>query len=229
MNQGTCADVLLGRPPGDGPLGGTVRVGSERNRKVRESMAQSNAPAKAYRAGQDAMRVRDFRLAKTSFLWASTLDPENALFVHAAAGAACGLGQYREAEGLYRKAIALAERTIGPGQPQVALVAYSLVELYENQGRIDEARQLSDRVVRELDREQAIHANSQSLGRLAALCRKACRPEAGEALYREALSWRRQVFGPDHAKVADCEAGLKCFLQNEEPETEAPLTVSLLR
>jgi len=186
-------------------------------------MAHTNTPAKAYKAGQDAVRAGDFRLAKTSFLWASTLDPESVLYLHAAAGAACHLGQYRESEGLYRKAIAMAEQTIGAGQPQVALVAYSLVELYENQGRIDEARQLSERVVRELDREQAIHANSQSLGRMAALCRRACRPEAGEALYRDALSWRRRVFGPGHAKVADCEAGLERFLQDKEACTHASM------
>ena len=167
------------------------------------------------------MQACDFRRAKTSFLWASALDPENALYLHAAAGAACRIGQYREGEGLYRKAIALAERTIGAGQPRVALVAYSLVELYENQGRIDEARQLSERVVRELDREQAIHANIQSLERLAALCRKACRPEVGEALYRDALSWRRRVLGAGHAKVTDCEAGLERFLQGKEADTQA--------
>ena len=110
------------------------------------------------------------------------------------------------------------------GQPQVALVAYSLVELYENQGRVDEAWQLSERVVRELDREQAIHANSQSLGRLAALCHKALGPEAAEVLYRDALAWRRQVYGPDHAKVADCEAGLKDFLQTGAAHRETSLT-----
>lgn len=183
-------------------------------------MADRIATARVYKAGQDAMLAGDIRSAKTSFLWASTLEPENVLFIHAAAGAACRLGQYREAEGLYRKAITLAERTSGAGQPQVALVAYSLVELYENQGRVDEARQLSERVVRELDREQAVHANSQSLGRLAALCRKALGPEAAEALYRDALSWRRQVYGPDHAKVADCEAGLKEFLRDGTARSE---------
>jgi tetratricopeptide (TPR) repeat protein len=187
-------------------------------------MVDRIATAKVYKAGQDAMLASDFRAAKTSFLWASSLEPENVLFIHAAAGAACRLGQYREAEGLYRKAIGLAERTTGVGQPQVALVAYSLVELYENQGRVDEAWQLSERVVRELDREQAIHANSQSLGRLAALCHKALGPEAAEVLYRDALAWRRQVYGPDHAKVADCEAGLKDFLQTGAAHRETSLT-----
>lgn len=182
-------------------------------------MAAGNACAKAYRAGQEALRSRDFRLAKTSFLWACRLDPDNPLYLHTAAGVTCQLGRYREAEGLYRKAIAVAERTIGAGQPSVALFAYSLVKLYEDQGRVDEARQLSERVVRQLDREQTIHSNSQSLQRLAALCRKAGRPEAGEAVYRGALSWRRRVFGPDHAKVADCEAGLQTFLADTEAAT----------
>jgi len=183
-------------------------------------MAARNAPAKAYRAGQESMQAGDFKSAQTSFLWASTLEPDNALYIHAAAGAACRMGQYREAEGLYRKAVTAAEKTMGAGQPRVALVAYSLVELYENQGRIDEACQLSERVVRELDRDEAIHANSQTLGRLAELCRKARRPDAGEALYRDALAWRQRVFGPDHAKVADCRAGLDDFLGRMETSGE---------
>jgi tetratricopeptide (TPR) repeat protein len=184
-------------------------------------MAARNTPVKAYRAGQEAMQGGDFKSAQTSFLWASTLDPDNALYIHAAAGAACRMGQYREAEGLYRKAVALAERTIGVGQPRVALVAYSLVELYENQGRIDEASQLSDRVVRELDRDEAIHANSQTLRRLAELYRKARRPDTGEALYRDALAWRQRVFGAGHAKVSDCRAGLEEFLGRMETRGEA--------
>lgn len=197
--------------------------GNEPVKGVREPMAGTNTPAKAYRAGQDAMQDGDFKSAQTSFLWASTLDPDNALYVHAAAGVTCRMGHYREAEGLYRKAIALAEKTIGVGQPRVALVAYSLVELYENQGRVDEAQQLSERVVRELDRGEAIHANSQTLGRLAALFLKACRPDAGEALYRDALAWRERVFGPGHAKVADCRAGLEQFLARAERRQESCL------
>lgn len=179
-------------------------------------MPSGNAAAKAYRAGQDAVRAGDYRQARTSFLWASNLDKDNPLYLHAAAGATCQLGRYRDAEGMFRKAITVAERTMGVGQPQIALVAYSLVELYENQGRVDEAKQLSIRVIDRLDRDLAVHANSQSLQRLAALFRKAHQPAAGEALYRDALSWRRRIFGPDHAKVTDCEAGLAAFLKEAE-------------
>lgn len=197
--------------------------GNEPVQGVREPMAARNTPARAYRAGQEAMQEGDLKSAQTSFLWASTLDPDNALYVHAAAGTACRMGQYREAEGLYRKAIGLAEKTVGAGQPRVALVAYSLVELYENQGRVDEARQLCERVLRELDREEAIHANTQTLGRLAELFRKAGRPEASEALYRDALAWRLRVFGAGHAKVVDCRAGLEEFLGRTGTKGEACL------
>lgn len=186
-------------------------------------MAAKDAPAKAYRAGQDSMQLGDYKSAQTSFSWACTLEPDNAVYAHAAAGAACRTGAYREAEGLYRKAIGLAEKTIGTGQPRVALVAYSLVELYENQGRIDEARQLSERVISELDREEALHANCQTLGRLAELFRTAHLAEAGEALFHEALAWREQVFGAGHAKVSSCRDELAKFMQSADPQENSCL------
>lgn len=176
-------------------------------------MAAKNAPAKAYKAGQEALQVGDFKSAQTSFLWAATLEPENPLFMHAAAGATVRMGKYREAEGMYRKAISCAEHTMGEGQPRAALVAYSLVEMYDNQGRVDEARQLCERVVARLDREEAIHANGQTVTRLAEMYRKAGRAEDAETLCHDALAWRERIHRDDQKKLADFRAGLAAFLK----------------
>lgn len=176
-------------------------------------MAAKNAPAKAYKAGQEAIQLGDYKSAQTSFLWAATLEPDNPLYMHAAAGATSRMGKYREAEGMYRKAISCAERTMGRGQPRAALIAYSLIEMYDNQGRVDESRQLSQRVVTGLDREEAVHANSQTVSRLAEMFRRAGMERDAEALCRDALAWRERIHRDDREKLADFRVGLAAFLE----------------
>ena len=184
-------------------------------------MASANTSAKAYRAGQEAMASADYKSALTSFMWAATLEPDNAMFIHAAAGAACELGDYHEAEQLYGKSVSIAEESLGIGHPLVAAAAYSLVELYETQERFDEARLLSRRVTGDLDRGEAIHANSRNLPRLARLFVRADRRADGEKLLREALADRKKTFGVGHSKVATCRTALREFLAAAGPSEDA--------
>lgn len=135
-------------------------------------------------------------------------DRNNPLKIHAAASAAVATGRFREAEGLYRQAIGIAESQMGAFHPHVAKMAISLVNLYENQGRYDEARQLSERVIGQIDPAEVAIANDRALSRLKELCRCAGQLEKAIELYREAMAYRRQVFGDAHGKVAACIAGL---------------------
>lgn len=135
-------------------------------------------------------------------------DQNNPLKMHAAASAAVEAGRYRQAEGLYRQAISAAEFTMGTSHPHVAKTAISLVDLYENQGRYDEARQLCERVIGQIDPAEAAVANDQTLARLTDLCRRADQLYKAAELYREAMTYRRQVFGNVHGKVAACIAGM---------------------
>ncbi|MCK5623639.1 MAG: tetratricopeptide repeat protein [Alphaproteobacteria bacterium] len=138
----------------------------------------------------------------------ASLDTSNPLKIHAAAGAASEAGRFREAEGLYRQAISVAESQMGASHPHVAKMAISLVDLYENQGRYDEARQLCERVIGQIDPAEAAVANDQTLARLTDLCRRADQLYKAAELYREAMAYRRQVFGNVHGKVAACIAGM---------------------
>lgn len=138
----------------------------------------------------------------------ASLDTKNPLKIHAAASAASEAGRFREAEGLYRQAISVAESQMGASHPHVAKTAISLVDLYENQGRYDEARQLCERVIGRIDPADVAVANDQTLSRLKDLCRRAGQLHRAAQLYREAMTYRRQVFGNVHGKVAACIAGL---------------------
>jgi tetratricopeptide (TPR) repeat protein len=141
-------------------------------------------------------------------LFMSKTDQKNPVKIHAAAGAAIAAGQFRKAEGLYRQAVSAAESSMGTSHPYVAKMAASLVILYENQGRYDEARQLCERVVGQINPAEAAVANDQTLHWLADLCRRAGQLHKATELYREAMTYRRQVFGNVHGKVAACIAGL---------------------
>lgn len=175
-------------------------------------MACANAAAKAYRAGQAAMARGDYQLALSSFMWASTLEPDMAMFLHATAGAFKKLGDYHEAEQLYRKSVDIAESTLSVGHPLVAVAAYNLVELYETQERFEEAQTLSTRVTGALDQSEAIQTNNRNLPRLAHLLVRANRRADGEKLLRKALADRKKTFGADSSNAASCRAALWKFL-----------------
>lgn len=136
------------------------------------------------------------------------LDPINPVKLHAAAAAASEVGRFREAEGLYRQAIRAAESSMGASHPHVAKLATSLVQLYENQGRSDEARQLCERVIGQVDPADAAVVNDRTLSRLKDLCDGAGQLHKAVELYREAMNYRRKVFGSVHGKVAACIVGL---------------------
>ena len=78
-------------------------------------------------------------------------------------------GKYAEAEPLYRRSLAIREKSLGPDHPDFARSLNNLAELYLNQGRYDEAGPLYER---SLDiREKALGADhpdvAQSLNSLA--------------------------------------------------------------
>ncbi len=133
---------------------------------------------------------------------------QDPVHIHAAARTACREGRYREGETLYRQAVAATEALFGRSHPHVAIVAKDLVELYDNQGRYDEARQLCLRIVGDIDPVEAAGANDYGLTRLAQLCRHGGHPEKAIGLYRAAIDYRRTIYGYSHPKVALCIAGM---------------------
>jgi len=54
-------------------------------------------------------------------------------------------GKYAEAEPLYRRALAIAEKTLGPGHPDLAVVLRGLAALLRATDRKTEAEQLEAR------------------------------------------------------------------------------------
>ncbi len=55
-------------------------------------------------------------------------------------------GKYAQAEPLYKQALAIKEKVLGPDHPDVAIVLENMVEFYKKIGEVDEAKRLEERV-----------------------------------------------------------------------------------
>jgi tetratricopeptide (TPR) repeat protein len=56
-------------------------------------------------------------------------------------------GRYADAEPLYRRALSIREKGLGPSHPDVAISLDKLVELYRKQGRYADAEPLYKRAL----------------------------------------------------------------------------------
>jgi tetratricopeptide (TPR) repeat protein len=113
-------------------------------------------------------------------------------------------GQFRAAEPLYRRALAIDERSYGPDHPEVARDLNNLAGLLQATNRLGEAEPLYRRALAIDERsygpdhpEVAITLNN-----LAELLRATNRLGEAEPLYRRALAIDERSYGPDHPAVA---------------------------
>ena len=83
-------------------------------------------------------------------------------------------GRYAEAEALYKRALAIEEKAVGPNHPNVATTVNNLARLYRSQSRYGEAEQLHRRAL--TIREQALGAAHPERGIHAGRpCHPACK------------------------------------------------------
>jgi tetratricopeptide (TPR) repeat protein len=113
-------------------------------------------------------------------------------------------GRYQEAEPLYRRALALREKVLGPDHPDVATSLNNLAGLYDTQGRYKEAEPLYRRALalweKVLGPEHPDVATA--LNNLGLLYYAQGRYPEAEPLYRRALALREKVLGPEHPDTA---------------------------
>src|SRR5262249_45834129 len=112
-------------------------------------------------------------------------------------------GRYAEAEPLYKRALAVAEKALGPEHPEVGLRLNNLATLYSAQGRYAEAAPLLKRALA-ID-EKALGPEHPSVGlflnNLADLYRAQTNYGEAEPLYKRALAIHEKALGPDHLDV----------------------------
>ncbi|HEY6342498.1 MAG TPA: tetratricopeptide repeat protein [Bryobacteraceae bacterium] len=140
--------------------------------------------------------------------------------------AACYLldrAQYREAEPLYQKSLAIAEKVFGPDYPETASRLNNLAELYRDQGRYGEALPLYQRAL--AIAEKALGADhprtATCLNNLAALYDDQGRDDEAEPLYRRAIAIAEKALGPDHPSTAIHLNSLALLYKNQGRYEEA--------
>jgi tetratricopeptide (TPR) repeat protein len=112
--------------------------------------------------------------------------------------------EYAQAEPMFRRALAIYEKALGPEHPDVATSLNNLAELYHDQGQYGKAEPLHERAL-------AIHEKAlgpehpdvaTSLNNLAQLHKRRGQYARAEPLYERALVIYEKALGPEHPEVA---------------------------
>jgi tetratricopeptide (TPR) repeat protein len=112
--------------------------------------------------------------------------------------------EYTEAEPLYRRALVIYDKALGPNDPDTAASLNNLADLLHSQGRYEEAEPLYRHALSVCERALGCDhpKTATSLNNLAELFRCQGRYEEAEPLYRRSLSIREKVLAPDHPSTA---------------------------
>lgn len=112
-------------------------------------------------------------------------------------------GKYKDAEPLFKRSIAILERT-RPNDPNNAILLNNLAHLYEDQGRFIDAEQLYKRAI--VTWERAVRPNQSEfatvLSNLGALYDQLGRYVEAESLIKHSLVMHEKIFGTNHPEAA---------------------------
>lgn len=139
------------------------------------------------------------------------------------AGVLRNQGCYGEAEQLFRRALALSEKDLGPDDLQTAALLNGLGMLHKCQGRYDEAEPLYRHALDIVDaalgpddlQAASLYHN------LGGLEHARGRADLGEPPARWAVMIRERALGPDHPAVAADKAALAAILDAQGRHAEA--------
>jgi tetratricopeptide (TPR) repeat protein len=112
--------------------------------------------------------------------------------------------QYAEAEPLYKRALAILEKSLGENHPDVATVLNNLAMLYQAINRLSEAEPLMKRAlaIDEAGLGKDHPSVARDLNNLAQLYQDTNRLSEAELLYKRALAINEASLGKDHPSVA---------------------------
>jgi tetratricopeptide (TPR) repeat protein len=120
-------------------------------------------------------------------------------------------GRYADAEPLYKRALAIGEKALGPDHPAVAIRLNNLALLYRVQGRYADAEPLYKRALA-ID-EKALGPDHPAvairLNNLAGLYRAQGHYADAEPLFKRALAIDEKALGPDHPNTKTIRDNLR--------------------
>ncbi|KAG2487438.1 hypothetical protein HYH03_014005 [Edaphochlamys debaryana] len=135
--------------------------------------------------------------------------------------------RYEKAEPLYRQALELAQRVLGPDDPETIDALHSLAGCLESQGRYQEGEALYRQALELVQRRLGPQNPDDSAGssvRLADCLESEGRFQEAEVLYRQALELWKGARGPENRMTINSEYWLaKCLQAQGRFEETEPL------
>jgi tetratricopeptide (TPR) repeat protein len=132
-------------------------------------------------------------------------------------------GKYADAEELYRRALAIYERTIGAAHPNAANALHNLANVYVAQGKYADAEGLYKRVLA-IDEKTLGPSHlyvAATLHTLAGVYDEQGKYAEAEGLYKRALAIREKALGPSHLDVAQTLDNLALLYREQSRYTDA--------
>src|SRR6185437_4713688 len=124
--------------------------------------------------------------------------------------------RYAEAEPLFRRALALREKALPPGHPDVGQSLNNLATLYERQDRHADSEPLFKRALAIYQKTPgADPAVATLLNNFGQVLKAEGRYAEAEAIYQRALSVRERTVGPDHPDTVASLNNLASLYQAE--------------
>ena len=154
---------------------------------------------------------------------AAAIEDQDPFYLDAHATILQKMGQYADAEPLFRRALAIDEKALGKDHPDVASSLNNLALLLYSQGKYGEAEPLYRRAL--AIREKALGPDhpdvAQSLNNLAGLLYSQGKYGEAEPLYRRALAIYEKADGSYHPDVATSLNNLAELLRAEGKYADA--------
>ena len=173
--------------------------------------------------GQNYELQINYAEAERYYKRAAVNDDENTLYLDAHATILQTLGRYAEAEPLYRRALAIGEKRLGPDHPAVATSLNNLALLLKTQGKYVEAEPLYRRALAIGEKRLGPDhpAVATRLNNLAGLLQAQGKYVEAEPLFRRALAIDEKALGSEHPEFATDLNNLAGLLEAQGKYAEA--------
>jgi tetratricopeptide (TPR) repeat protein len=114
------------------------------------------------------------------------------------------MGRFDDAEPLYRRALAMHEKLLGPNHPKVGLSLNNLAEISWHQNDLEEAESLYRRALAiKLKTIGLLHPSTEkTVNNLAQIYREQGRYQEAYHLFEDSVAIAEKTLGPDHPDVA---------------------------
>jgi tetratricopeptide (TPR) repeat protein len=132
-------------------------------------------------------------------------------------------GKLKEAEEMYRRALAGKEKALGPDHTSTLSTVNNLGNLYKNQGKVKEAEEMYRRAL--AGNEKALGPDHTStlntVNNLGSLYKDQGKLKEAEDMYQRAVAGNEKALGPDHTSTLDTVNNLGNLYKNQGKFKEA--------